>query len=106
MPESGDGARWLFTVAENAIGDQASVAEDGWPAFRVHAAVTGLPEQERVPLELVYWEGRSQSEIAEQLGLPLGTVKTRTLSALVHLATRLERLRVTETGGSLSPAPR
>src|SRR4051812_45035603 len=71
VPEYGDGARWLFTVARNAIVDHAprhpgpeSVADEGWPAFRVHAAVAELPEPERVPLELAYWGGRSQSEIA------------------------------------------
>ena len=102
VPERGGGARWVFTVAENAIVDHARApiatprelppepeAEFGWLAFRVHAAVAELPEQERVPLELAYWEGRSQSEIAEQLGLPLGTVETRTRSALGRLATRL-----------------
>jgi RNA polymerase sigma-70 factor, ECF subfamily len=54
--------------------------------------VAGLPEQERVPLELAYWGGRSRSEIAELLGLPLGTVTIRTRSALAHLAVRLEGL--------------
>jgi RNA polymerase sigma-70 factor (ECF subfamily) len=92
VPERGGGARWLFTVARNAIVEPGPepVADDGWLAFRVHAAVADLPEQERMPLELAYWGGRSQSEIAEQLGLPLGTVKTRTRSALVRLARRLE----------------
>jgi RNA polymerase sigma-70 factor, ECF subfamily len=105
VPECGAGERWLFTVARNAIVDQElpgvtprepgpeSTAEDGWLAFRVHAAVGELPEQERVPLELVYWGGRSQSEIAELLGLPLGIVETRTRSALERLAARLEGLR-------------
>ncbi|HEY1369340.1 MAG TPA: sigma factor [Gaiellaceae bacterium] len=97
VPERGGGARWLFTVARNTIVDHGepgpkAAAEDGWPAFRVHAAVAELPEQERVPLELVYWEGRSPSEIAEQLGLPLGTVKTCTRSALARLAVRLDEL--------------
>jgi len=117
VPEGGSGAHWLFTVAQNAIVDHArapsrtplvasagvpevtsrepgpeSVAEEGWLAFRVHAAVAELPEQERVPLELAYWEGRSRSEIAELLGLPLGTVTIRTRSALAHLAVRLEGL--------------
>jgi RNA polymerase sigma-70 factor (ECF subfamily) len=118
VPECGAGERWLFTVARNEIVDQArsasrtqlvasaelsevapcepgqeSIAEDGWLAFRVHAAVAELPEQERVPLELAYWGGRSQGEIAELLGLPLGTVMTRTRSALARLVPRLEGLR-------------
>ena len=118
VPERGGGARGVVTVAENAIVDHVRApirtrlvapdelpevtprdpgsepeAELGWLVFRVHAAVAELPELERVPLELAYWEGRSQSEIAEQLGLPLGTVKTRTRSALGRLAMRLEGLR-------------
>jgi RNA polymerase sigma-70 factor (ECF subfamily) len=117
VPERGGGARWLFTVARNAIGDDAgrtspaqvvppaeppgvasrvpgseSGAEDGWLAFRVHAAVAELPEPERVPLELAYWGGRSRSEIAEQLGLPPSTVETRTRSALARLVLPLEGL--------------
>jgi hypothetical protein len=58
VPERDDGARWLFTVALSAIDDRPHVepgAEAEWPAFRVHAAVAELPEEERVPLELAYW---------------------------------------------------
>lgn len=58
----------------------------------MHAEVAELPERERVPLELAYWGGRSQREIAELLDLPLGTVKTRTRSALARLASQLEEL--------------
>jgi RNA polymerase sigma-70 factor (ECF subfamily) len=99
LPERVSCARWLFTVARNAIVDHEvascapgpeSVGEDAWLAFRVHAAVAELPDRERVPLELAYWEGRSRSEIAELLGLSLGTVETRTRNALAHLAVRLE----------------
>jgi RNA polymerase sigma-70 factor (ECF subfamily) len=49
-----------------------------------------LPESERVVLELAYWHGLSQSEIANRLRIPLGTVKTRTRSGLHRLADLLE----------------
>jgi RNA polymerase sigma-70 factor (ECF subfamily) len=95
-PEHGSSADWLFAVAQNAIELAArepappSTDEEGWPAFRVQAAMAELPEQERLALELACWAGRSQSEIAELLGLPLGTVKIRTRSALARLAMRLD----------------
>jgi RNA polymerase sigma-70 factor (ECF subfamily) len=49
-----------------------------------------LPEKEREVIALAYWSGLSQSEVAEFLGIPLGTVKTRTRSALMKLADVLE----------------
>ena len=111
-PERGPGAPWLFAVARNAIVDRARArtdipvehgeetpsgesgpgerAEQAWLSWRVHGALAQLPERERVALELAYWSGLSQSEIAERLGIPLGTVKTRTRSALGRLADSLE----------------
>ena len=110
-PERGPGAPWLYAVARNAIvdgvrGRRESVAdlpdepsddvgppeqaEQGWLSWRVHRALEELPENERKVLELAYWSGLSQSEIAEFLGIPLGTVKTRTRSALARLADLLE----------------
>jgi RNA polymerase sigma-70 factor, ECF subfamily len=109
-PERGPGAPWLYAVARNAIvdngrtrreppvdrveekaGDEspAERAESGWIAWRVHRAIAELPENERVVIELAYWGGRSQSEIAELLGIPLGTVKTRTRTGLARLAEML-----------------
>lgn len=54
-------------------------------AAAVRAALAALPENQRVPLELAYYEGLSQSEIAEKLDVPLGTIKTRMRQALLRL---------------------
>jgi RNA polymerase sigma-70 factor (ECF subfamily) len=110
-PERGPGAPWLYAVARNAIVDNgrakreppvdapdeaaneetpAERAESGWVAWRVHRALAELPENERQVIELAYWGGRSQSEIADVLGIPLGTVKTRTRTGLSRLAAVLE----------------
>jgi RNA polymerase sigma-70 factor (ECF subfamily) len=51
----------------------------------VRAALAGLPDAQRQVLELAYFSGLSQSEIAERLGEPLGTVKSRTHGALSRL---------------------
>ena len=56
----------------------------------MHRALETLPPAEREVIELAYWSGLSQSEVAEFLGIPLGTVKTRTRSALARLADELE----------------
>ena len=48
-------------------------------------ALAGMPETERIVIVMAYSEDLSQSEIAERLGWPLGTVKTRTRRALRHL---------------------
>jgi RNA polymerase sigma-70 factor (ECF subfamily) len=111
-PARGEATSWLYTVARNAIVDGLrrrreppvdeapdtpepgpgpdDAAEQGWVAWRVHRALETLPEQERSLIELAYWGGLSQSEIADYLSIPLGTVKTRTRSALRRLADELE----------------
>jgi RNA polymerase sigma-70 factor (ECF subfamily) len=106
-PDRGPGAPWLYAVARNAIVDRARVrneipseipdepgpdpgpgdrVEQGWVAWRVHRALEELPEREREVLALAYWSGLSQSEVAEFLDIPLGTVKTRTRAALAKLS--------------------
>jgi RNA polymerase sigma-70 factor, ECF subfamily len=109
--ERGPAGAWLFAVARNSISDRGRArreppaeapdepspeggpdeqAEQGWVAWRVHSALDVLPEHERELIELAYWSELSQSEIAELVGIPLGTVKTRTRSALARLADQLE----------------
>lgn len=111
-PERGPGAPWLYAVARNAIIDRSRArseppadapdepspdvgpperAEAGWTAWRIHRALEELSPNERAVIELGYWSGLSQSEIAEYLGIPLGTVKTRTRAALARLADLLEK---------------
>ena len=51
----------------------------------VQAALAQLPPEQREALELAYYGGLSQSQLAEQLGLPLGTVKSRTFAGLSSL---------------------
>jgi RNA polymerase sigma-70 factor, ECF subfamily len=52
---------------------------------RVHHALSQLPEKQRQVIELAYNQGLSQSEIAKQLDIPLGTVKTSTRQGLLKL---------------------
>ena len=55
----------------------------------VQAALADLPAGQRQVLEMMYFDGLSQSRIAERTGLPLGTVKSRTLLAMRRLRTAL-----------------
>ena len=52
---------------------------------RVQAALRRLPDQQREALELAYYGGFSQSELAERLGQPIGTIKSRMFSGLARL---------------------
>ena len=56
----------------------------------VRSALGGLPQEQRAVLQMMYFDGLSQSQIAEKNGLPLGTVKSRTLLGMRRLRTALE----------------
>ena len=112
--DRGSASAWLYAVARHAIIDRARQrrepvvevpeqasdeagpeerAEGSWLAFRVHSALEQLPERERAVLELAYWSGLSQAEIASYLDVPLGTVKTRTRTGLARMSGLLEEVR-------------
>ncbi|MCF2970899.1 sigma-70 family RNA polymerase sigma factor [Synechococcus sp. Nb3U1] len=56
----------------------------------VQTALAELSESQRQILKMAYYEGMSQSEIAKQLNLPLGTVKARARRGLLRLRQRLD----------------
>jgi len=74
----------------DAIDGPSDSAERGWVRAVVRAAIDEMPEQERQALELAYDDELTQAEIAERLGWPIGTVKTRTRRALLRVRAMLE----------------
>jgi RNA polymerase sigma-70 factor (ECF subfamily) len=56
----------------------------------VRTALRSIPDEQRAVLEMMYFDGLSQSQIAERSGLPLGTVKSRTLLGMRRLRSALE----------------
>ena len=56
----------------------------------VREALNTLSDQQRVPLEMAYYQGMSHTEIAEALGQPLGTIKDRVRNGMLHLRKRLK----------------
>ncbi|WP_241503834.1 sigma-70 family RNA polymerase sigma factor [Ferruginivarius sediminum] len=105
---------WIFTIARNKRID--AIRRDRWPDIDpedpalipeplqaadktveagqrealLRKAVTTLPVEQSTLLRLSYFEDKSHSAIAEELNLPLGTVKSRLRLALARLRTMLE----------------
>jgi RNA polymerase sigma-70 factor (ECF subfamily) len=88
--------RWRrkTTRRETAISEahelEARTATDDMSTWAAKGALSDLPQDQRELLELAYWQGLSQAEIALRLKLPLGTVKTRMRTGLKTLRSMLE----------------
>lgn len=109
MPERGKASTWVLTLVHRRSVDlvrredrrraealtddlepapSGSAEDDAWLRFereRVQAALRQLPDQQREALELAYYGGFSQSELAERLGQPVGTIKSRMFTGLARL---------------------
>lgn len=110
VPERASAAAWLMTIVHrravdlvrreqrrrtDVLGDEqpSSPAEApteqavwlGLERERVRTALDRLPDQQRELLELAYYGGFTQSQLASRLGRPLGTIKSQMFTALAHL---------------------
>jgi RNA polymerase sigma-70 factor (ECF subfamily) len=122
-PERGKAATWLLTLVHRRAVDlvrreerrcaeslelapepsAGAVDEDAWLRLRrerVQEALRRLPDPQREALELAYYGGFTQSELAERLGQPLGTIKSRMFSGLSRL-----RELLAEPGMEMSWSP-
>ena len=72
--------------------DDAEAVERSWTRWEVRRAIDELPTREREVARLAYVEGLSHREIAARLGVPIGTVKSRTARTQARLCGTLAHL--------------
>lgn len=83
-----------FQAEDRRWAEPEILARPGWQVHQaVRTALEALPEEQRLVVELSYYQGMTQSAIAERLTIPLGTVKTRTRLAFARLRTALAPIR-------------
>jgi RNA polymerase sigma-70 factor (ECF subfamily) len=78
-------------VADEDVAE--GIVEEAWLAARrgeVRRALGSLPAEQKSVVEMAYFGGYTQAQVAEELGIPLGTVKTRTLAAMRKLRKALQ----------------
>jgi RNA polymerase sigma-70 factor (ECF subfamily) len=128
IPERGKASTWLLTLVHRRAVDlvrredrrraepltesveppsTGSAEDDAWLRFereRVQTALKQLPDQQREALELAYYGGFTQSELAERLGEPVGTIKSRMFTGLARLRELLTEPGPGETAWKPTPS--
>ncbi len=96
LPDEGDTAALERLVSGGAVVGAgrpvmgpSAILEDVELRSSLASALAGLPDVERTVLVMAYRDELSQSEIADRLGWPIGTVKTRTRRALLRMRSAL-----------------
>ena len=79
-----DNDSYISATRDSSPGPQ-EIVDDSWLSWRISRALEELDAPHREVIELAYYQGLSQREISRRTGVALGTVKTRTTSALKRL---------------------
>ena len=80
-----------IAAARDSSAGPEEIVDDSWLSWRMSNALEELGPTQREVVELAYFQGLSQREISQRTGMPLGTVKSRTASAMKRLRQGLAR---------------